>query len=137
MSLHCLVYVSMATKEMSDSDLQAILEKSRTKNAEAHITGMLIYRDGFFAQVLEGELEDLENLFALIAIDERHRIMFLMHTKPLEKRSFADWTMGFNKIHDPNTDALDENPKALKQLQPEFFIRCASELDVLLEQFKH
>jgi len=127
----------MATKEMSDSDLQAILEKSRTKNEKAHITGMLIYRDGFFAQVLEGELEDLENLFALIAIDERHRIMFLMHTKPLEKRSFADWTMGFNKIHDPNTNALDENPKALKQLQPEFFIRCASELDVLLEQFKH
>lgn len=137
MSLHCLVYVSITPNEMSDNDLQEILKKSRAKNANANITGMLIYRDGFFAQVLEGELEDIENLFALISKDKRHRIVFLMDTKPIEKRSFADWTMGFDKIYDPDAEAIDENKKALKLARPDFFIQSANELDVLLNQFRY
>ncbi|MDD1617775.1 MAG: hypothetical protein CG439_2841 [Methylococcaceae bacterium NSP1-2] len=96
MSLHCLVYVSIATRKMSDNDLQTLLEKARKKNEGSAITGMLLYRDGFFAQVLEGELKDIEDLFAIISRDERHR-----------------------------------------RLPPDLFVLVASELDLLMNTFKH
>ena len=51
MPLHNLVYVSLATEDMSDETLKKILNKARTKNEGLDITGMLLYRDGFFMQV--------------------------------------------------------------------------------------
>ncbi|MDD1606445.1 MAG: BLUF domain-containing protein [Methylococcaceae bacterium] len=137
MSLHCLVYVSIATRKMSDNDLQTLLEKARKKNEGSAITGMLLYRDGFFAQVLEGELKDIEDLFAIISRDERHRIVFLLYTKPIEKRNFANWTMGFNKSHNDNTEAIDEDPDIFERLPPDLFVLVASELDLLMNTFKH
>ncbi len=137
MSLHCLVYISIATRKMSDNDLQTLLEKAREKNEVLAITGMLLYRDGFFAQVLEGELKDIEDLFAIISRDERHRIVFLLYTKPIEKRNFADWTMGFNKSHDENAEAIDEDPNIFERLPPDFFVLISSELELLINKFKH
>jgi hypothetical protein len=58
MSLYCLVYVSIANQEMSDKHLEAMLKKARNKNEKSAITGMLLYRDGFFIQALEGETGD-------------------------------------------------------------------------------
>ena len=55
MSLHCLIYTSVATQKMTDDYLKSILEKSRPKNIALSVTGMLLYLDPFFVQVLEGE----------------------------------------------------------------------------------
>ena len=52
MSLNCLVYVSLANQEMSESHLEDLLKKARIKNETLNITGMLLYRDGFFMQAL-------------------------------------------------------------------------------------
>jgi hypothetical protein len=60
MGLVSLVYVSVARELMSDEDLKAILEVARRKNAERNITGMLLYRSGYFIQALEGEEADVE-----------------------------------------------------------------------------
>jgi hypothetical protein len=43
---------------MSDKHLEAMLKKARNKNEKSAITGMLLYRDGFFIQALEGETGD-------------------------------------------------------------------------------
>jgi hypothetical protein len=40
---------------MSDDNLKDLLKKSRAKNETLNITGMLLYLDPFFIQVLEGE----------------------------------------------------------------------------------
>lgn len=137
MSLNCLVYVSLANQEMSDSHLQSMLKKAREKNARLNITGMLLYRDGFFMQALEGELTNIEDLFKTISNDPRHRDVLLIYKKPIKERGFPDWTMGFNKIDDESLEAIEGYTKFLKNPTPDFFIQKASEAEALLDQFKH
>ncbi|MDO9161349.1 MAG: BLUF domain-containing protein [Methylococcaceae bacterium] len=137
MSLNCLVYVSLANQEMSDNHLQAMLKKAREKNEKLSITGMLLYRDGFFMQALEGELNDIEDLFKTISQDPRHRDLLLIYKKPIQQRGFPDWTMGFNKISDESVEAIDGYTNFLKNPTPEFFNQKASEAEAVLDQFKH
>lgn len=137
MSLHCLVYVSLANQEMTDDHLQSLLKKARDKNERLEITGMLLYRDGFFMQALEGELDDIEELFETITNDLRHRDVLLVYKKPILHRSFPDWTMGFNKIADKDIEVIEGYTHFLKNPTPEFFMQRASEAEALLDQFKH
>lgn len=48
MSLHCLIYTSIASQKMTDEDLKAILQKARPRNAALDITGMLLLSGSFF-----------------------------------------------------------------------------------------
>jgi Sensors of blue-light using FAD len=137
MSLNCLVYVSLANQEMSDNHLKSMLQKARAKNEKLAITGMLLYRDGFFMQALEGELADIESLYDTISQDPRHSDLILIFKKPIPKRGFPDWTMGFNKIDDHNIDTIEGYTHFLKNPTPEFFKHRASEAEAILDQFKH
>ncbi|MEY3760258.1 MAG: hypothetical protein RIR39_1749 [Pseudomonadota bacterium] len=137
MPLNCLVYVSLANQEMSDKYLQDLLKKARKKNEALSITGMLLYRDGFFMQALEGEKADIEGLFEIIKKDARHRDVLLINKKPIKQRGFPDWTMGFNKIDNKDVETIEGYTEFLKNPTPEFFIQRASEAEAILDQFKH
>ena len=43
-----------------------LLEQSRTRNQKQHITGMLLYLNGTFIQVLEGAEKDVNEIYAAI-----------------------------------------------------------------------
>ena len=49
-----LVYVSSAVRPFSKSELVELLNVTRDNNSRLGVTGMLLYRDGNFMQVLEG-----------------------------------------------------------------------------------
>ena len=51
-----LIYASYATREMSNEDLIDLLEKSRQRNSRQNITGLLLYAEKKFLQVLEGQM---------------------------------------------------------------------------------
>ncbi len=137
MSLNCLVYVSLANQEMSESHLEDLLKKARIKNETLNITGMLLYRDGFFMQALEGESQDIDALFATISKDARHRDILLIYKKPILQRGFPDWKMGFNKIDDNTVNSIDGFSDFMQHPTPDFFKHRASEAEALLDQFKH
>ncbi|MDO9213874.1 MAG: BLUF domain-containing protein [Methylococcales bacterium] len=137
MSLHCLVYVSLANQEMSDDHLKSMLQKARAKNETLDITGMLLYRDGFFMQALEGALKDIEALFDTISKDARHRDVLLVYKKPIKERGFEKWTMGFNKVDSKTLECLDGFCDFMARPTPEFFKYRASEAEALLDEFKH
>jgi len=137
MPLHCLVYVSLATQEMSDDHLKSMLQKARDNNEKLDITGMLLFRDGFFMQALEGEADKIEALFTKISQDSRHKDVLLVYKKPIKHRSFEKWTMGFNKIDNKTLECVDGYCDFLKQPTPEFFQYKASEAEALLDEFKH
>ncbi|QCR21888.1 BLUF domain-containing protein [Pontibacter sp. SGAir0037] len=96
--MHHLVYLSSAVEEMNDEQLAHILQKSRENNSKNGITGILLYSDGNFIQVLEGEKQALFNTFNRIKYDYRHRGIIEMLNQPLKKRNFPDWSMGFKTI---------------------------------------
>jgi hypothetical protein len=83
---------------MTKEELDGLLAICREKNGEAGITGMLLYQNRSFFQVLEGDRKAVESLFAKIAKDKRHVRMTKIITEPIEERAFAEWTMGFPKV---------------------------------------
>lgn len=52
--MYQLVYISAAALNFVESDLPALLDKSQRNNAKKQITGMLMYHEGQFFQILEG-----------------------------------------------------------------------------------
>lgn len=90
-----LVYVSQATGPMHDDALRRVLRQARRNNAERDVTGALVYLRGRFAQVLEGRAEVVEPLFERIRVDPRHVGVRVVSHRPVEQRSFPEWTMAY------------------------------------------
>jgi len=70
--MHRLLYVSSTPQDFPHDELQSILRQSRDNNHRRDVTGLLLYIDGGFLQVLEGDRTALHDLYALIAKDTRH-----------------------------------------------------------------
>ena len=93
-----LIYISVATKHMDESDLSRILNVARGFNAKNNITGMLIYAEREFVQLLEGEKEDVLALYNKIKNDARHSGVKLFHQGDIETRTFKKWSMAYQSI---------------------------------------
>ncbi len=92
------VYVSAATKLMSEGELLSLLAVSRARNEADGLTGMLLYKDGSFMQALEGEPEPLERTCQRIRHDPRHSGLVFLREGEIAERSFAGWAMGFRSV---------------------------------------
>ncbi len=90
-----LIYSSEATGEMARADLEQMLEESRVRNARRDITGALVFVDGVFLQVLEGERDDVEDLMESIRRDPRHRNLKVFHEEESDRRTFPTWRMAY------------------------------------------
>ncbi|MEM6333880.1 MAG: BLUF domain-containing protein [Planctomycetota bacterium] len=88
-----LVYVSDATQEMPADELDRLEERSKQRNAEDRITGLLLYGGGHFLQVLEGPTNLVNATYARIQIDPRHTHLRQIVYQPVEKRKFGEWSM--------------------------------------------
>ena len=115
MRLHELIYVSMATREMSLTDLTALLDQSREKNARLNITGLLVYHKMEFMQLLEGRREDIFELYDTICRDERNKQNHLLWDGPIAQRSFADWSMAFITSDDISLESYPAYSTFLQQ----------------------
>lgn len=101
--MNYLIYISAAVKLMNEDELVEILTISRKNNQAKNITGMLLYGDGTFIQVIEGEEEELNKLYYKIKLDPRHKNLIKLTTGTLNKRNFSGWFMGFKAV---NTEEL-------------------------------
>jgi hypothetical protein len=90
-----MIYTSEAKTKFSPAELQGLLLIARRNNNRDAITGMLLYEDGTFLQVLEGENEVVEATYQRIAADKRHHKIMLIARFEVDHRSFHDWEMGF------------------------------------------
>lgn len=93
-----LTYFSSANSELTSSDISSLLENSRVFNSRHKITGCLLYYNHEFLQIIEGEKEVVQGLFAKIKQDKRHKNVILLGEGPTEKRTFPDWSMSYHKI---------------------------------------
>ncbi len=92
------IYVSAATHLMSNQELTTLLTQARQKNSECGISGLLVYSNGSFIQVLEGPKEALESTYARIQRDPRHHHCQVLLHEPVTARLFEGWYMGFESI---------------------------------------
>ncbi|NMG39552.1 BLUF domain protein [Chelativorans sp. ZYF759] len=98
MSVYQLLYVSGASGAVTEAEIEQILSSSRRNNAALGVTGMLLYSDGAFIQVLEGDEKTVKALARRISHDRRHRNYMVLCEQFAEERAFADWQMGFKRL---------------------------------------
>ena len=101
-----IVYTSRATKLLTPEELRQLLAESNQRNSKAGITGLLLYKDGNFMQVLEGEEDAVRNLFNHVSRDTRHRGVLVLLRAPIEKREFPDWSMAFRDLNSAESKAI-------------------------------
>ena len=107
MTLHRLVYVSVAARPLSEADLTGLLQQSRAANTRDDITGILLYRDGAFLQVLEGGERVIRETFDRIIADPRHRDIQTVIDETTDARDFPDWSMGFENLNETKVRGLE------------------------------
>jgi hypothetical protein len=93
-----MLYVSGASTQMSAGNVQEILATSRRNNLRDGITGMLLWADGVFIQILEGEAETVRAVFRRIERDDRHRNIMVVLEQTADDRLFTQWSMGFKRL---------------------------------------
>jgi len=132
-----IVYVSFAYKALSEKELDALLAGIRKKNEPRNVTGLLLYNDLNFIQVIEGAEKTIHNLFEAIEQDTRHTNIVKLLEESIEKRAFPDWSMGFRRISKKQTSRLPGFSDFLTAEDPEKVISGSTEqVMYLLDSFR-
>lgn len=90
-----IVYYSTATKEFSEQDLIELLSVAIKYNSAMGITGCLVYSNGKFIQLLEGDRRHVLELFEKIKRDPRHNNVTVTVEMTVNQKLFPDWGMAF------------------------------------------
>lgn len=96
--VNCIYCSASANSNLTPGELEALLDRCRSNNAAAGITGMLLYSQGSFFQVLEGDRRAVQALFEKISRDKRHSLITKIILEPIAERAFASWTMGHSQV---------------------------------------
>ncbi len=106
-----IFYVSRARHRMSHGELADLLAGARLRNAEHGITGLLVYDGGWFAQVIEGPKDTVDQLLANITADPRHDEYRLISEGEIDARYFGGWAMDWADL----TVVKDRDHAALRR----------------------
>ncbi|MEM8681790.1 MAG: BLUF domain-containing protein [Pseudomonadota bacterium] len=130
--LYALSYVSQSRIPglQIHHELQAIEQTSLHRNAQAGITGKLIYRLGHFVQRLEGTEEALDETMERISDDRRHRNINIISREPIDTRVYHDWQQLIVLLEGPELDDLD-TMLGFMVARPKFSVR-PWEADIML-----
>lgn len=109
--LYRITYISKNTipndKVSIREQVDSILKSATKNNPELGITGALLYSGGHFCQVIEGEEDNLEELFETIQMDDRHGEITVLSYEAVDSRAFSEWAMAYAGISDEDKLNLD------------------------------
>lgn len=116
--LYRLVYTSSRSSSCDQACIDQILDASRKNNPNDDITGMLLYTEDRFIQILEGPLERIMSTYNRISKDNRHGGSVIRYCEPTEERHFHDWHMGTKSLEgvDYTTDISSEERKLYESM---------------------
>ena len=96
---YAICYVSNASKNLNLQKIKILLDLWEKKNNSLEIKGILLYSEGNFFQILEGERDIVLPLFHKIQKDSRHYGLIQIIGKDIAQGSFDGYI----------ADVLDEN----------------------------
>jgi hypothetical protein len=100
-------YVSRTREPMSADQLLGLLLQCRDNNTAMGVTGMLLYGNGTFLQAIEGEDAVVDGLIGRILKDPRHADIELLGRRAIDRRQYAEWSMGFERVTDAGLQEID------------------------------
>lgn len=120
-----ITYISSATAPLSDEALLKLVDQCQKTNQRLGVTGVLVYSEGNFMQVIEGaELVTLA-LYERIKLDTRHAGVTTVNEQQIQACEFDGWSMAYNILR----------PKSLRAPRlPQAFIDRAGRRPLPLPQ---
>jgi|UniRef100_UPI00404830CE hypothetical protein len=102
--MYQLIYVSSATEAFTREKFLDLAFVMSSENTKTGITGMLVFKDGNFMEVLEGEESAVKALFSKISVDPRHTLVSVIQESAISTREYSSWAMTF---YNPATGQYD------------------------------
>jgi hypothetical protein len=93
-----LVYVSNRKSTCTQAEIDKILASCKKNNPALNITGVLLFSDTKFIQLVEGEAKVIMDLYDKIKKDPRHSNPMMISYNPISEKSFPSWHMGSKNI---------------------------------------
>ena len=72
-----------------------IVDQAIAFNRRSGLTGCLVFDQGYFVQILEGEKQIVEDLYRKIRKDHRHLQLDILSKGWAKERMFTSWNMGY------------------------------------------
>lgn len=92
---HAISYLSTAHIDLQENGVNEIMNEANIFNKKQDITGILLYSERNFFQLLEGEKKVIEHLYEKISGDHRHHTIIKFLDKPVFKPSFDGYMTDF------------------------------------------
>ena len=101
-----MVYVSTSIDEVDSDTLQSILATAQANNEAHDLTGLLVFDDKYFVQVIEGGRAAVSKLLGNLYKDTRHKDLVVLGFHAIHQRQFPNWSMQFVPAVDVTRNVL-------------------------------
>lgn len=101
---HLVFASACAIQNSVFAQMQSIRDTVAQRNAGKNIHAVLLYQSGWFMQWLEGPKESIENLYAEISKDPRHRDISILHNETGYRLLQKPWSMAMLQSSDTYQD---------------------------------
>ncbi|MGN6639419.1 MAG: BLUF domain-containing protein [Mucilaginibacter sp.] len=106
--MYYILYISAAASTIDQAGLENILYASRRNNRGNSISGLLLYGNNNFIQLLEGTKEKVISTFNRIRVDRRHLDVTVIASGEMQERCFPRWEMGFQSLRPESFSGLED-----------------------------
>lgn len=90
-----LIYLSVATAPMEPTEIGDMLAIARKNNYSVSVSGLLVYHEQCFLQVLEGPKVAVEAIFGRVSTDPRHQHVEVQLRQVVDAKEFDGWSMAY------------------------------------------
>ncbi|WP_298541329.1 BLUF domain-containing protein [uncultured Aquimarina sp.] len=91
-------YVSTANQSLTNAEVNELFKFVKLNNDNQNITGILMYSDGNFFQVLEGKPNLIQDLYKKILLDTRHYNVIKIFDRAITNCSFSEYHSSFKVL---------------------------------------
>jgi hypothetical protein len=122
---------------MSQEALLSLLQQCLANNEASGVTGMLLYGNDTFLQVLEGSETSVDEVIAKIRQDPRHTQIQILYRRPLAERQYNDWSMGFKLVSAQQLRGISGLADfGERDFNAEYLVQHDAVVDTLMEHFR-
>lgn len=90
------VFASAANGSFGEEQLIELSAEYKKSLAEDGVTGVMLYEDGNFFQVIEGDADKIDAAYKRFSTEKHTRKVVKIIEEEQEQRSFADWTSAYS-----------------------------------------
>jgi Sensors of blue-light using FAD len=132
--MSCLVYVSRAKEcyQHGGKLLAELEKKAALRNQKSALTGILIFSNGYFVQMLEGDDAKLVETFERIRRDDSHTDVEMIAYENVDCKMFSSWSMNLIELHETPLETKQRVNNLFELVKTKPTTRCRDVLEMFI-----